>query len=251
MTTTQEPEQEARPPCNCGPCQREAAAKAGPIPYLRRQVAELAFDALDESQRSRGLEPCHTGSDADAIAAAVVGLVQPELESLAAQVEQQHEINAGWVAYGERVKGQRRKYADDLAAAIGYDQQRWVSVEGMIPLVAQRTKSLTDEIERLGKAVASWQDLWQSKEEWEQAATESWTKSDALSGLLRGMARRVVEWRRKYRSLSRSYVRLGAERDEKQFEVERLRRQLERAGEFPLETAERKDQAAGGESGGQ
>jgi hypothetical protein len=70
MTTTQGPEQEARPPCNCGPCQREAAAKAGPIPYLRRQVAELAFDALDESQRSRGLEPCHTGSDADAIAAA-------------------------------------------------------------------------------------------------------------------------------------------------------------------------------------
>lgn len=71
------------PLCNCSPCQREAAAKNAPIPYLRRQVAEAVFDALEEQQRDRGVTPIHTGSDADAAAAAVVALVGPALDTLA------------------------------------------------------------------------------------------------------------------------------------------------------------------------
>lgn len=78
-------EQSSRPVCNCGPCQREAAARNAPIPYLRRLVAELILDALDGSQRGRGLQPIHTNSDVDEAAVAVLGLVQPELEQLASE----------------------------------------------------------------------------------------------------------------------------------------------------------------------
>lgn len=176
-----------------------------------------------------GVEPNSVSSDE--LCERVRALVQ-ERDDLGEQVEQQHEINRGWVDYGQRAKGQRRKYAEDLAAAIGYDQQRWLPIEGMIPLAAQRTKSLTDEIERLGKVVASWQSLWESKEEWEQAATESWTRSDALSGLLRGMARRVGEMRQSLRFADAHVPQWERIIGEHKAEIERLEQNeefLERA----------------------
>lgn len=88
--------------------------------------------------------------------------------------------------------------------------------------------SLVPNLEQLFRAVASWQYLWESKEEWEQAATASWTRSDALSGLLRGMARRVgavrqslrfadahvPEWERVISEHKAEIARLTDERDE-------------------------------------
>jgi hypothetical protein len=81
------------------------------------------------------------------------------------QITQQHEINAGWVQYGQRAQEERRGYADKLAAAIGYDQRRrWAPIEVMIQITAERF----------------------SRKEMEKAI---------LSGLMRRMARRVHEYR--------------------------------------------------------
>lgn len=164
-------------------------------PVTGSEVREIGRLIIAFSE-ALGIEP-NSVSSVD-LCQQVRELVQ-ERDDLREQVEQQHEINAGWVAYGERVKGQRRKYAEDLAAAIGYDftEQRWLPIEAMIRIAAARFESIG-----LGQEITS--------------------------GLLRGMARRAAELRRKYRSLSRSYVRLGTERDEKQFEVERLRRWVDR-----------------------
>lgn len=66
------PEREARPICNCGPCQREAVERSAPIPYLRRRVAESIFDGLGIYNRP----------DADRAADLVVAMLRPKVDRL-------------------------------------------------------------------------------------------------------------------------------------------------------------------------
>lgn len=63
----------------------------------------------------------------------------------------------------------------------------------------------------LVRVVATWQALFEDKEEWETAAKDAWTEvktltveRDALSRMLRGMARERSESRREYNSVARA-----------------------------------------------
>lgn len=43
-----------------------------------------------------------------------------------ARVEEQHAVNQGWVAYGRRVKAERRQWREQLAEALGINDARGV-----------------------------------------------------------------------------------------------------------------------------
>jgi hypothetical protein len=101
--------------CNCGPCQREAAARNAPIPYLCRTVAEAIFDALDESQRAREVLPIHTKADVDAAARAVLAVVTPELERRDAEIGRLNDVRLN-----SRV--QWRADLDEIADALGLEK---------------------------------------------------------------------------------------------------------------------------------
>jgi hypothetical protein len=140
------------------------------------------------------------------------GAISPELERLREQCAMHERIRFEVEEVLDRALG--TKESDGAGAGLVAD----------VALLAERLDKVRQALKTPAEGWAVQLHALHVRQERDRAVAAR----DALSGLLHSMARRATELRRQYRSLSRSYVRLGAERDEKQFEVERLRRWVKR-----------------------
>lgn len=187
----------ARPACNCGPCQREAAERSAPIPYLRRHVAEAIYDGLGIYNRP----------DADRAANLVVEMLRPELERLAFERDfAQANLNE----YIQQLQDLRDDYltgepvpVTEVVPATKRELERLSTDLGRLVLTAIDSWS-ADETVRAEQVDAAEHVIRRDRATASTMGAESWQlirkQRDEARALLRGMARRVGEYRQAARA---------------------------------------------------